>query len=104
MIGDVDAEAVAGLLNDLLEFDFKNDEVVFDDFNTEHLIYTALNLIAPNTAEVPAAASMWLPKALAPAHLDQTIMVVVVIATTATASIGLFLALKKRREELDVNA
>ena len=93
MIGDVDAEAVAGLLNDLLEFDFKDNKVAFDAFNTEHLILTGINLILPKTAPAPS-----------PATADEVVMIIAVIGTTAAASTGVFLTLKKRREEMSVDA
>ena len=93
MIGDVDAEAVAGLLNDLLEFDFKDNTVEFDAFNTEHLILTGINLLLPQTAPAPS-----------PATADEVVMIVAVIGTTAAASTGVFFTLKKRREEMEVNA
>ena len=93
MIGDVDAEAVAGLLNDLLEFDFKDNKVAFDAFNTEHLILTGLNLLLPKTAPAPS-----------PATADEVVMIIAVIGTTAAASTGVFFALKKRREEMGVDA
>ena len=93
MIGDVDAEAVAGLLNDLLEFDFKDNKVEFDAFNTEHLILTGINLLLPKTAPAPS-----------PATADEVVMIVAVIGTTAAASTGVFLTLKKRREEMSVDA
>ncbi|MBQ6381543.1 MAG: hypothetical protein IJJ41_08125 [Clostridia bacterium] len=93
MIGDVDAEAVAGLLNDLLEFDFKDNKVEFDAFNTEHLILTGLNLVLPKTAPEPS-----------PATADEVVMIVAVIGTTAAASTGVYFSLKKRREEMEVNA
>ena len=93
MIGDVDAEAVAGLLNDLLEFDFKDNKVEFDAFNTEHLILTGINLILPKTAPAPS-----------PATADEVVMIIAVIGTTAAASTGVFLTLKKRREEMGVDA
>jgi|GEM_PF-6723505 len=93
MIGDVDAEAVAGLLNDLLEFDFKDNKVEFDAFNTEHLILTGLNLLLPKTAPEPS-----------PATADEVVMIVAVIGTTAAASTGVYFTLKKRREEMGVNA
>ena len=93
MIGDVDAEAVAGLLNDLLEFDFKDNKVEFDAFNTEHLILTGVNLLLPKTAPAPS-----------PATADEVVMIIAVIGTTAAASTGVFLTLKKRREEMGVDA
>ena len=93
MIGEVGPEEVAGLLNDLLEFDFQNNEVKFDAFNTEHLIYTGINLLLPKTAPAPS-----------PATADEVVIVAVVLGTTAAASTGLFFTLKKRREEMGVNA
>ena len=93
MIGEVGPEEVAGLLNDLLEFDFKDNEVEFDAFNTEHLIYTGINLLLPKTAPSPS-----------PATADEVVMIVAAIGTTAAASTGIFFALKKRREEMGVNA
>ena len=89
MVGEVAPEEIASLLNDLLEFDFKNNEVKFDDFNTEHLIYTAINLVLPKTAPAPS-----------PATADEIVMIGVAIASTATASTAIYFALKKRRREL----
>ena len=93
MIGEVGPEEVAGLLNDLLEFDFKDSVVEFDAFNTEHLIYTGINLLLPKTAPAPS-----------PATADEVVIIAVAIGTTAAASTGIFLTLKKRREEMGVNA
>lgn len=93
LIGDVGPEEVAGLLNDLLEFDFKDNTVEFDAFNTEHLIYTGVNLLLPKTAPAPS-----------PATADEVVIIAVALGTTAAASTGVFLTLKKRREEMEVNA
>ena len=93
MLGEVDADAVAGLLNDLLEFDFKDNKVAFDAFNTEHLILTGVNLVLPKTAPAPS-----------PATADEVVMIIAVIGATVAAGTGVFFTLKKRREEMGVDA
>ena len=100
LVGEVAPEEIASLLNDLLEFDFKNNEVKFDDFNTEHLIYTALNLVLPKSAKVPSGLKSATAKVPSPGTSDEIVMVVVAIASTATASTAIYFALKKRRREL----
>ena len=105
MVGDVAPEEIASLLNDLLEFDFKNNEVKFDDFNTEHLIYTAINLVLPKTAKAPsalssAASKSAVAKAPSPGTSDEIVMIAIAVASTATASTAIYFALKKRRREL----
>lgn len=89
MVGEVAPEEIASLLNDLLEFDFKDNKVEFDAFNTEHLIYTAINLVLPKTAS-----------AASPATADEIVMISVAIITAGAATAAVIVTLKKRRREL----
>ena len=90
LVGDIQVTDLAGLLNDLLEFDFQNDELDFDAFNTEHLLITGVNLLLPKTAAQASADTA-----------DQVILVVTMLGVGAAAAFGVVATVRRRKNDCD---
>ena len=90
LVGDIQVTDLAGLLNDLLEFDFRNDELDFDAFNTEHLLITGVNLLLPKTAAQASADTA-----------DQVILVVTMLGVGAAAAFGVVATVRRRKNDCD---
>jgi hypothetical protein len=88
MVGEIQVTDLAGLLNDVLGFDFKNDELEFDAFNTEHLIITGVNLLLPNEASEGSAETA-----------DQTILVIAMVGVGIGAVFTTVMTVRRRKED-----